>query len=89
MINLKSKDLKLVGEWAAMCAASLAKCPGLNVTDALPSALEKAEGWYRWQVMVRAKSAAAIVKAWRWFVSARPAPAALRVALDVDAFSLV
>ena len=89
MVNLKSKDLKLVGEWAAMCAASLAKCPGLNVTDALPSALEKAEGWYRWQVMVRAKSAAAIVKAWRWFVSARPAPAALRVALDVDAFSLV
>lgn len=89
MVNLKSKDLKLVGEWAAMCAASLAKCPGLNVTDALPSALEKAEGWYRWQVMVRAKSAAAIVKAWRWFASARPAPAALRVALDVDAFSLV
>ena len=88
MVNLKSKDLKLVGEWAAMCAASLAKCPGLNVTDALPSALEKAEGWYRWQVMVRAKSAAAIVKAWRWFVSARPAPTALRVTLDVDAFSL-
>lgn len=89
MVNLKSRDLKLVGDWASMYAASLAKCPGLTVTDALPSALEKAEGWYRWQVMVRAASAAAIVKAWRWLVAARPAPPTLRVALDVDAFSLV
>ena len=88
MVNFRSKDLKLVGDWATMYAASLAKCPGLNVTDAMPSALEKAEGWYRWQVMVRAASAAAIVKAWRWISSARPAPAALRIALDVDAYSL-
>ncbi len=89
MVNLRSKDLKLVGDWATMYAASLAKCPGLNVTDAMPSALEKAEGWYRWQVMVRAPSASAIVKAWRWLSSARPAPAALRVALDIDAYNLV
>ena len=89
MVNFRSKDLKLVGDWATMYAASLAKCPGLNVTDAMPSALEKAEGWYRWQVMVRAASASAIVKAWRWISSARPAPAALRIALDVDAYSLV
>ena len=89
MVNLKSKDLRLVGDWATMYAASLAKCAGLTVTDAMPSALEKAEGWYRWQVMVRAKSAAAIVKAWRWLVSVRPAPSALRVSLDVDAYSLM
>ncbi len=89
MVNLKSKDLRLVGDWATMYAASLAKCAGLTVTDAMPSALEKAEGWYRWQVMVRAKSAAAIVKAWRWLVQVRPAPSALRVSLDVDAYSLM
>ncbi len=89
MVNLKSKDLRLVGDWATMYAKSLAKCAGLTVTDAMPSALEKAEGWYRWQVMVRAKSAAAIVKAWRWLVSVRPAPSALRVSLDVDAYSLM
>ena len=89
MLNLRSKDLRLVGDWATMCAKSLAKCPGLTVTDAMPSALEKAEGWYRWQVMVRAASAAAIVKAWRWLKAARPAPSALRVSLDVDAQSLV
>ena len=89
MVNFKSKDLKLVGDWATMYAASLAKCPGLNVTDAMPSALEKAEGWYRWQVMVRAAKAGAIVKAWRWIVSARPAPAPLRVSIDIDAVNLV
>ena len=89
MVNLKSKDLRLVGDWATMYAASLAKCAGLTVTDAMPSALEKAEGWYRWQVMVRAKSAAAIVKAWRWLARVRPAPSALRVSLDVDAYSLM
>ena len=88
MLNLRSKDLRLVGDWATMCAKSLAKCPGLTVTDAMPSALEKAEGWYRWQVMVRAASAAAIVQAWRWLKAARPAPSALRVSLDVDAQSL-
>ncbi len=89
MVNFKSKDLKLVGDWATMYAASLAKCPGLNVTDAMPSALEKAEGWYRWQVMVRAAKAGAIVKAWRWIVSARPAPVPLRVSIDIDAVNLV
>ena len=89
MVNFKSKDLKLVGDWATMYAASLAKCAGLMVTDAMPSALEKAEGWYRWQVMVRAASASAIVRAWRWLSAARPAPAALRIALDLDAYNLV
>lgn len=89
MVNFKSKDLKLVGDWATMYAASLAKCAGLTVTDAMPSALEKAEGWYRWQVMVRAASASAIVRAWRWLSAARPAPAALRIALDLDAYNLV
>ena len=88
MLNLRSKNLKLVGDWATMYAASLAKCPGLTVTDAMPSALEKADGWYRWQVMVRAKSASSVLKAWRWLRDVRPAPAALRVALDVDAQSL-
>ena len=88
MVNFRSKDLRLVGDWATMYAASLAKCAGLTVTDAMPSALERVDGWYRWQVMVRARSAAAIVRAWRWIAAARPAPAALRVALDVDAYAL-
>ena len=88
-VNLRSKDLKLVSSWADMYAKSLMKVKGLTVSEAVPSALEKADGWYRWQVVVRAPSVSTIVKAWRWLLAQRPPPAALRAALDVDAFSLI
>ena len=88
-VNLRSKELTLVAAWSDMYAKSLMKVKGLTVSEAVPSALEKADGWYRWQVVVRAASAASIVKAWRWIVAQRPPPAALKVAIDVDAFSLM
>ena len=88
-VNLRSKDLKLVSSWADMYAKSLMKVKGLTVSEAVPSALEKADGWYRWQVVVRAPSVSTIVKAWRWLLAQRPPPAALRAAIDVDAFSLI
>jgi len=87
-VNLRSKDPKLVAAWADMYAKSLKKVRGLTVADAVPSALEKADGWYRWQVVVRATSVSAIVGAWRWIADRRPPPSALRAAIDVDAFSL-
>ncbi len=86
-INLRSKDPSLVADWAQMYAKSLMKVPGLLAGDAVPSALEKAEGWYRWQILLRAEKARTIVKAWRWVTVARPAPPALKLALDVDAYS--
>jgi primosomal protein N' (replication factor Y) (superfamily II helicase) len=89
LVNFRSKDQKLVANWATMYAESLKKVKGINVGDALPSALEKAEGWYRWQVVLRTPSAALAVKAWRWIASVRPAPKDLRVGLDVDAFNLM
>ena len=89
VIGFSSTNLKLVGEWATMYAASLRKVEGLAVGEASPCALEKAEGRYRWQVVLRAVSAASITKAWRWIASVRPAPKALRVTLDVDAFNLI
>ena len=70
-------------------AKSLMKVKGLTVSEAVPSALEKAEGWYRWQVVVRAAAVSSIVRAWRWIVGERPPPAALRIAIDVDAYNLV
>ena len=88
-VNLRSKDLKLVSLWADMYAKSLMKVKGLTVSEAVPSALEKADGWYRWQVVVRAPSVSTIVKVWRWLIAQRPPPAALRAAIDVDAFNLV
>ena len=95
-VNLRALSPELVASWADMYAKSLAayartlpQTAAMRVSEAVPSALEKAEGWYRWQVVVRAKSAASIVAAWRWLVKARPAPDGLRVALDVDAYNLV
>jgi primosomal protein N' (replication factor Y) len=87
-VNLRSKDLNLVASWSDMYAKSLMKVKGLLVAEAVPSALEKADGWYRWQIVIRSKSVSAIVKAWRWVVSVRPAPAKLRASIDVDAFNL-
>jgi primosomal protein N' (replication factor Y) len=87
-VNLRSKDLKLVGDWADMYSKSLAKVKGLTVGEAMPGALEKAEGWYRWQIVLRAESVSVIVKAWRWIISQRVPPKDLRVVLDVDAFNL-
>ena len=89
VIGFSSANLKLVGDWATMYATSLRKVKGLTTGDASPCALEKAEGRYRWQVVLRAASAASITKAWRWIASARPAPKGLRITLDVDAFNLI
>jgi len=89
VMSFRSQDRALVAEWAAMYAASLKKIRGIDVSDAMPSALDRVDGWYRWQIVLRAVAAATIVRAWHWIVSERPAPRALRVALDVDAYNLV
>ena len=87
--TFRSQDLKLVGNWATMYAASMRKVEGLLVGEAVPCALEKADGWYRWQVTVRAPTAPAIARAWRWIASARPLPKPLRAAMDIDAFNVI
>ena len=93
VIVFSSTNLKLVGDWAMMYSKSLrsfaAKSNNFLAGEATPCALEKADGRYRWQVVVRAASAAAITKAWRWISSVRPVPKAIRAALDVDAFNLI
>ena len=89
VIGFSSRDAKLVGDWADMYATSLKKVAGLGVSEAVPCAQEKAAGHYRWQVTLRAASAAAIVKAWRWIVSARPVPKEISRTIDIDAFDLM
>ncbi len=95
VINLRSENMKLVADWAEMYSKSLSNFAAKSVTagrfevsEAVPSALEKADGFYRWQVVLRATSAAALVKAWRWLAEARPAPRDLRVNFDLDAYNL-
>lgn len=88
VVGLRSADLRLVAGWADMYAKSLQKVPGLDVGDAVPCALEKADGWYRWQIVVRSASAAGAVKAWRWLCGVRPPPRGLRAFIDIDAFAM-
>ena len=93
VVALRSRDLKLVGSWATMYAESLRnyfrRSGGCDVGEAVPSALEKADGWYRWQIVLRAASAASVAQGWRWITSVRPAPASLRTSLDIDAVDLL
>ncbi|MBO5647943.1 MAG: primosomal protein N' [Kiritimatiellae bacterium] len=89
VISLRSKDAALVESWAEMYAASLKKVKDLVVGDAVPSAIEKADEYYRWQIVVRSVKVSAVIQAWKWISLARPAPAALKVSFDVDAFSFV
>ena len=91
VLGVRSRDLRLAGDWATMYAASLKKLakPGFAVSEAMPAALEKADGWYRWQIVVRSASASAIARAWRWISSVRPPPKDVRVFMDIDALNLL
>ena len=90
LIALKSKDLRQIGDWAKMYAQSLRGYDTLRlkVSEALPSALEKEDGWYRWQIILRANTAATIVRAWRWILDRRPPPKNLRLTIDIDVMNL-
>ena len=89
VISLRSKDAALVESWAQMYAASLKKIKDLVVGDAVPSAIEKADEYYRWQIVVRSVKVSTVVQAWKWISGVRPVPAGLKVSFDVDAFSFV
>ena len=94
-IGMSSTDQNLVAGWAEMYSESLRRYAklqsgaGMLVSEAMPAAIETVAGRYRWQIVMRALSNAAIVKAWRWISETRPPPGKLRVALDIDAFDLV
>ena len=94
----RAKEEDLARSWAELYARSLAdwakkygtaKGAGLfRVSEAAEAPLAKAEGWFRYQIVVRAPSARDIVSAVRWIESARPVPKDVRLAFDVDAQNL-
>ncbi len=59
------------------------------VSEAVPAALAKAEGWYRHQIVLRAPAAKDLVAAVKWIRAARPVPEGLRLSFDVDALNLL
>ena len=91
----RAQDETLARRWADLYARSLAswakrfnaarQAALFRVSEAEEAPLLKAEGWFRYQVVVRAPAAKEIVAAVAWIEAARPAPKALRIAFDVDA----
>ena len=89
-VNVRSESPQLASGWADLYAKSLVAADGtLDVGEAVPGALEKADGWYRWQVVVRSLKVGAIVRAWKWVVARRPPPKTVRIAIDIDAYNLI
>ena len=95
-LNFKSKDAAQAAAWCELYAKSLqlyaAKLPAsaqLLVGDPVPAALEKAEGWFRYQIVLRSKASRAIADAFRWISTQRPPPNTVRLALDIDALNLL
>lgn len=88
-VLLKSKDCGLVERWAEAYAKALQGIRSIDAGDASPAPVEKADGWYRWNIVVKSSSASMTVKAWKWLRSALALPKAVKATLDVDAFSLM
>ena len=97
VIKMRSKNRSEVEAWAEMYAKSLQayarvlsrKKFKLLVGDAAVSALEKADGYFRWQIVLRADTSHQMVKAWKWICAERPVPKTIIAAIDVDAHNLV
>ncbi len=95
----RSKVEALARDWADLYARSLegwakkanAKSgnEGFRVSEAAEAPLSKADGWFRYHVVLRTPTAKAAVDAVKWLKSVRPPPEALRIAFDVDALNLM
>jgi hypothetical protein len=79
---------KSLEAYAAKFNASRGGGTQFSVSEAVPAALAKAEGWYRHQIVLRAPAAKDIVAAVKWIESARPVPKEVRLAVDIDAQNL-
>jgi primosomal protein N' (replication factor Y) len=92
-LTIKAKDANVAQQWAVMYATSLKayskQVKGLMVGEATPGVLAKADGWYRWQIVLRSQVNSTILGAWKWICLKRPPSSAVRVAIDVDAMNLV
>jgi primosomal protein N' (replication factor Y) len=95
----RAKDEGLSASWSNLYARALAgyaakfnaRSPMSRffVSEAVPAALAKAEGWYRHQIVLRAPAAKDLVAAVKWIRAARPVPDGLRLSFDVDALNLL
>lgn len=88
-VTLAGPDPEAVRRAAEAAARRFAACRGLEALPALPAPLERKEDQWRWQILLKAPSAQAIVAACDHILprDKRLAPG-LRVLVDVDALFL-
>ena len=89
LVMVKSRNPGEAEKWAKFASEALGKVSGLSVGDAVPSAMEKADGWFRWQVVVKSKSASLAARAWSWLAGASTPPPTVKMSIDIDAFNFV
>lgn len=90
VVHLKSQDRELARAWAEMWADALKKAlKTFSVSEAMPSAIERADGWYRYQIVVSGLSVSPVIAAWKWLLGAKRLPQSLKAAIDVDAYNLI
>ncbi len=99
VLRVRSQNPKEAEDWANMYAKSLIRFAErfserhnnarLVASEAIPCVIEKADGWYRWQVIIRSDNANWITTAWVWVEKERPAPDTLKLSIDMDAYNLM
>ena len=101
VLTISGTNLPSVTAWAEMYARSLQayarkgneiwceKSLKLIISDAFPSAIEKKDGVYTWQIILRASNRALVSKSIKWLHSVRPPEKNIKLALDIDAYDFV
>ncbi|MGN0853424.1 MAG: primosomal protein N' [Kiritimatiellia bacterium] len=92
----RAKSEALARDWSRLYAEALAGWAArvngpagddgpFRVSGAEEAALAKADGWYRYQIVLRAPAVRDVTAAVKWIAGARPPPDGLRITYDVDA----
>ncbi len=95
VLTVRSEDESKAAAWAEYYSKALAAFAGknsalsMNVSDASPSALAKADNRFRMQVTVRAPKNSSIVAAWKWIRDSSRPPADVRASIDIDALDFL
>lgn len=88
-VTFTGKDATKVATAAQTAERKFKACRGLGVTPAMPAPLEKKEEWWRWQLLLHAESAKAIVKACDHVLPKdQRLTDSLRILVDIDAVFL-
>ncbi|MBR1870843.1 MAG: primosomal protein N', partial [Kiritimatiellae bacterium] len=95
ILHVKGADGGKVAEWCGFYAKSLKtystalQGERFEVADAAPAFLEQTEGFWWWQVAMRAVKPSTIASAVRWILTSRPPPAGIQTILDIDALTMM